>query len=205
MTEKLFTRTLRINQPTNITQYTEIFQGCKNGNFSVKNIIFFLFLLQTLIVGTCKNRLSEAVLKPVSHQLCSSRAPICDDKFLGFLQQPQGVVYYTARLPYEKQSRKAAATSKTKLSTCSFPLRFVCVFWRTQGSCKARTAATGLLQGMQGVRMTDVVVSHPHICLTKAARLPQDDHAFIARLPYNLPLCLAAVFHILQDHLATCM
>ena len=49
--------------------------------------------------------------KPVSHQPCGSRAPICDDKFLGFVRQPQGVVYYTARLPYEKQGRKAAATN----------------------------------------------------------------------------------------------
>ena len=33
-------------------QYTAIFHGCKNGNFSVKNVIFFLLLLKTLIVGT---------------------------------------------------------------------------------------------------------------------------------------------------------
>ena len=69
-----------------------------------------------------------SLLEPVSHQPCSSRAPICEDKFLCFVQQPQGVVYYTARLPYNKQGRKAAATSKTKFSTCSFSLGFVCVF-----------------------------------------------------------------------------
>ena len=49
--------------------------------------------------------------KPVSHQPCGSCAPIGDDKFLGFVRQPQGVVYYNARLPYEKQGRKAAATN----------------------------------------------------------------------------------------------
>ena len=49
------------------------------------------------------------MLKPVSHQPCGSRAPIYDDKFLDFVRQHQGVVYYTARLPYQKQGRKAAA------------------------------------------------------------------------------------------------
>ena len=49
--------------------------------------------------------------KPVSHQPCGSRAPICDDKFLGFVRQPHGVVNNTARLPYEKQGRKAVATN----------------------------------------------------------------------------------------------
>ena len=50
-------------------------------------------------------------LKPVSHQPCGSRAPVRVDKFLDFVRQPHGVVYYTARLPYEKQGRKAAATN----------------------------------------------------------------------------------------------
>ena len=49
--------------------------------------------------------------KPVSHQPCGSRAPVCDDKFLGFVRQPHGVVNNTPRLSYEKQGRKAAATS----------------------------------------------------------------------------------------------
>ena len=69
-----------------------------------------------------------AIVQPVSHQPCGSRAPISDNKFLRFVRQPQGVVYYTARLSYDKQGRKAAATSKNKFSTCSFSLRFVCVF-----------------------------------------------------------------------------
>ena len=32
-------------------QYTAIFHGCENFNFHMKNVIFFLFLLKTLIVG----------------------------------------------------------------------------------------------------------------------------------------------------------
>ena len=47
----------------------------------------------------------------MSHQPCGSRAPIHVDKFLDFVRQPHGLVYYTARLPYEKQGRKAAATN----------------------------------------------------------------------------------------------
>ena len=45
--------------------YTAIFHGCKNINVH----IFFLFLLKTLIVGTCLNRLNEAVLTS-THNLC---------------------------------------------------------------------------------------------------------------------------------------
>ena len=48
------------------------------------------------------------LVKPVSHQPCGSIAPVRVDKFLDFVRQPHGVVYYTARLPYEKQGRKAA-------------------------------------------------------------------------------------------------
>ena len=47
----------------------------------------------------------------MSRQPCGSRAPVHVDKFLDFVRQPHGVVYYTARLPYEKQGRKAAATN----------------------------------------------------------------------------------------------
>ena len=50
-------------------------------------------------------------VKPVSHQPCGSRAPIHNDKFLGFVRQPHGVVNNTARLLYEKQGHKAAATN----------------------------------------------------------------------------------------------
>ena len=42
------------------------------------------------------------LFKPVSHQPYGSRAPVCDDTFLGFVRQPHGVVSNTARLPYKK-------------------------------------------------------------------------------------------------------
>ena len=56
-------------------------------------------------------KVTRLLLKPVSHQPCGSRAPVRVDKFLDFVRQPHGVVYYTARLSYEKQGRKAAATN----------------------------------------------------------------------------------------------
>ena len=67
------------------------------------NVEIFCFALKIL----CKCSL----LKPVSHQPCGSPAPICDETFLGFVRQPHGVVNNTARLPYKKQDRKAAATN----------------------------------------------------------------------------------------------
>ena len=50
-------------------QYIAIFHGNKNDKFQMKFLIFFLFLLKTLIVGTRWNRLSEAVLTS-THNLC---------------------------------------------------------------------------------------------------------------------------------------
>ena len=49
-----------------------IFHGCKNVNFQIKFLIFFLFLLKTLIVGTRLNRLNEAVeaVLTSTHNLC---------------------------------------------------------------------------------------------------------------------------------------
>ena len=54
---------------------------------------------------------SSACLKACFTSALGSRAPICNDKFLGFVRQPQGVVNNTARLPYEKQGPKAAPTN----------------------------------------------------------------------------------------------
>ena len=45
-------------------QYTAIIHGCKNVHFQMKFVIFFLFLLKTLIVGT-----REMVLTS-THNLC---------------------------------------------------------------------------------------------------------------------------------------
>ena len=56
---------------------------------------------------------------------CGSRAPICDDKFLGFVRQPQGVMNNTGRLPYEKQGRKAAATNFRHAHFLAICLRFL--------------------------------------------------------------------------------
>ena len=54
------------------------------------------------------------------------------------------------------------------------------------GGRNAAARHARLLQDTQGGRMTDVRVHHPCICLTKAARLPQDHRSmtlrFIARL-----------------------
>ena len=129
----------------------------------------------------------------------------------------------------KKQGSKAAAKSKTKFLTCSFSLRFPIDFSWTQDNYKAHKAATRLLQGTQGVCTADVVVRHPRICLTKAARLPQDNCALycraVARMPQNLQLqlkiaqwpqgevrelydvslFLATVLQILHDHLAAAL
>ena len=64
----------------------------------------------------------EMCLKPVSHQPCGSRAPICDDKFLGFVRQPHDV----NRKTDVRKTRSQGC--RNEFSTCSFSLRFVCVF-----------------------------------------------------------------------------
>ena len=38
-------------------------------NFIAKNLIFLIYLLKTLIVGTCENHLTEAILRS-THNLC---------------------------------------------------------------------------------------------------------------------------------------
>ena len=124
-----------------------------------------------------------SLLKPVSHQPCGSCAPICDNRFIGFVRQPHGVVNNTARLSYEKQSRKATATNFQHvhfLCDLSFSERRTTAARHTRLSrdCCART--------------TDVIVRQPRICLTSAARLPQGNHALyrkaVARMPRNARL-----------------
>ena len=104
--------------------------------------------------------------------------------------QPHGVVNNTARLPYEKQGLKAAATSKTEFLTCSFSSQSVCVFGKTEDSRKTCKAAARLLQDTHGVRTTDVIVRQSRSCLTKATRLPQDNralyHKAVARMVQNV-------------------
>ena len=128
---------------------------------------------------TCPN------LKPVSHQPCGSRAPVRVDKFLDFVRQPHGVVYYTARLPYKKQGRKAAATNFRHV-------HFLCDLLAFSERCTTAARHARLLQDTQGVRTTDVIVHQPRICLTSTARLPQGNRALyrkaVARMPRNARL-----------------
>ena len=125
------------------------------------------------------------LLKPVSHQPCGSLAPVHVDKFLDFVRQPHGVVYYTARLPYEKQGRKAAAMNFRHV-------HFICHLLAFSERCTAAAKHTRLSQDTQGVRTTDVIVRQPGICLTSAARLPQGNRALyrkaVARMPRNARL-----------------
>ena len=48
----------------------EILKDVKNEKFLSKNLMLFLFLLKTLIVGTCWNSLVEAVLISTHNSLC---------------------------------------------------------------------------------------------------------------------------------------
>ena len=70
------------------------------------------------------------------------------------------------------QHHKTAFRNYIQDATCSFSLRFLCDFRRTQGCYKARKAAARLLQSTQGVSTTDVRIPQRRICLMKAARLP---------------------------------
>ena len=52
---------MEIHYDNTSMQYTVIFHGCKDVNFQLM-FCLFLFLLQTELVGTSENRLSEGVL-----------------------------------------------------------------------------------------------------------------------------------------------
>ena len=120
------------------------------------------------------------MFKPVSHQPCGSHAPICDDKFLGFVRQSQGVVNNTARLSYEKQGRKAAATNFRHV-------HLFCDLFAFSGRRTTAARHTRLLQDTQGVRTTDVIARQPRICLTTAARLPQGNRALYRKAAASMP------------------
>ena len=68
-------------------------------------------------------------------QPCGSHAPLYNYKFLGFMPQSFGVLRY-------HRVEKAAATTKTKLSICSFALRFLYDLIKTQDGCKAAARQT---------------------------------------------------------------
>ena len=103
-------------------------------------------------------------LKPVSHQPCESRAPICDNKFLGFARQPHGVVNNTARLPYEKKMSQG-------LPQQIFDVDFLCDLFVFSERRTTDARHTRLLQDTQGVRTTDIIVRQPRICLTTSPSL----------------------------------
>ena len=101
---------------------------------------------------------------------------------------------------------------RNEFSTCSFSLRFVCVFLVTYDSRKTHKAVARLLQDTQGVRTTDVIVRKPRICLTSAARLPQGNRALnrkaVARMPRNArPQCRTRTTYrfVLRQSCSVCM
>ena len=91
-------------------------------------------------------------VKPVSHQPCGSRAPVHVDKFLDFMRQPHGVVYYTARLPYEKQGRKTAATDFRHV-------HFLCDLLEFSERCTAAARHTRLPQDCCKTRKVFVLLT----------------------------------------------
>ena len=134
----------------------------------------------------------NASVKPVSHQPCGSRAPVHVDKFLDFVRQPHGVVYYTARLPYENKVARLPQRVFDMFIFFAICLRFLRVVRQPQGTQGCRKAVARLLQDTQGVRTTDVLVRQPRICLTSVARLPQGNRALyrkaVVRMPQNARL-----------------
>ena len=124
-------------------------------------------------------------VKPVSHQPCGSRAPICNDKFLDFVWQPHSVVNNTTRLPYGKQGRKAAAKNIRHVN-------FLCdllVFSerRTTAARHTRLPQDCCKTCKVFVQLTLQFASHAF-----ALRQPQGNHALyrkaVARMPQNARL-----------------
>ena len=113
----------------------------------------------------------------MSHQPCGSRAPVRVKKFLDFVRQPHGVVYYTARLPYENMVARLPQRIFDMFIFFAICLRFLRGVRQPQDTQGSRKAVARLLQDTQGVRTTDVIVRQPRICLTSAARLPQGNRA----------------------------
>ena len=86
----------------------------------------------------------------------------------------------TARLSYEKQSRKAAATNFRHV-------HFLCDLFAFSERRSTAARHTRLLQDTQGVRTTDVIARQPRICLTTAARLPQGNRALYRKAAASMP------------------
>ena len=82
----------------------------------------------------------------------------------------------TARLPYER----SRSQGWLKLKKLNFRhVHFLCDFCAISGGRKAARHAR-LLQDCC-IRTTSIIVRHPRICFTKAARLPQDNHALYCK------------------------
>ena len=118
-----------------------------------------------------------------------SRAPVCNDRFLVFMRQPHGVVSNTSRLPYENTWSQGCRNVKNLIFDI---LIFFAIFLRflvdaTQLQDMQGCRKTAALLGTQGVRITDVIVCHPRICLAKAARLSQDTNVIIPPPPAFMP------------------
>ena len=128
----------------------------------------------------------------MSHQPCGSRAPVHVDKFLDFLRQPHGVVYYTARLPKKNKVAMLPQRIFDMFIFFAICLRFLRGVRQPQDTQDCHKAAARLPQDTQGVRTTDDIVRQPGICLTSAARLPQGNRALyrkaVARMPRNARL-----------------
>ena len=141
----------------------------------------------------------------------------------------------TTRLPYKKH-KVARLPQRQQLNFRR--VHFLCDFCPFSGGHKTaarhlqitqccRKAVPRLLQDTQGVRTTDVIVHHPLICLTKAAKVPQVNRAIYRkaaarmtrnvrlqlkndctaamREPHDVSLCLATVVQILHDHLVAAL
>ena len=107
------------------------------------------------------------MFKPVSHQPCGSRAPICHDKFLGFVRQPHGVVNNPARLSYEKKVARLPQRILDMFIFFAICLRFLKDVRQpqdTQGCCNTRKVFVFVLRQPQDYRK---------VTMRFIARLPQ--------------------------------
>ena len=113
-----------------------------------------------------------------------------DDKILGFMRQPKGVVRKTAVRKY----RVARLLQRQKLNFRH--VHFLRNFCAISGG---RRAVIRLLQGTHCVRTTDVRVQDANhsFVLTKATRLPRDHRAMTLRfIALLFDISLAAAVHL---------
>ena len=90
-----------------ITKFNFFLHMREYSHSSAKDAFSTIRVHSLLIIVNTFNILVNRPVKPVSHRPCGSRAPIYDDKFLGFVLQPR--CCEQQRKTAEKQGRKAAA------------------------------------------------------------------------------------------------